>query len=468
MTNALMLQGWDVTGIKVVGNVQEATATYNSLLDACPKCGSVGRLYRHGAKTIDYRDAPAFGKQFVIRCRVQRWRCRDCGETSMQPLPDMDVKRRMTRRCVEYIEQQGVPQTYAALARHVGVDEKTIRNICNEAMGRRVASLRMEAPIILGIDELTLLGRKRTIFVDIGARRPLDIIDSMDRRRVERWLHAMPNRENVKIVAIDMWGPYRNAARLLLPGASVVVDKWHVLSKVNFALDRVRNRVRRAGKNPRRNPRQGKLLLQTSRHKLSPMRRMMLDAMIGNSPLLDAAWNAKEAFYDVFATKSRKVAEKRFDAWSARLDAQIEDEFRPVAKMVENWREEIFAFFDYPVTNAYTEAVNGLTKIANRAGRGYSFETIRAKALLMEPGSLRQCSYCKGEYPASSFKTPAIKLPPEASGHAAILEGMEPCCGNCHFRFHHLELELVDADEHPLPASDSTRTLKFLERKVEP
>jgi transposase len=79
-----MLVGWDVTGIKVTGNVQEATASYNSLLDTCPKCGSVDRLYRHGVKAVDYRDAPAFGKQFVIRCQVQRWRCRECNETSMQ------------------------------------------------------------------------------------------------------------------------------------------------------------------------------------------------------------------------------------------------------------------------------------------------------------------------------------------------------------------------------------------------
>lgn len=45
MNHALMLVGWDVTGVKVTGNVQEATATYNSLLDACPKCGSVGRWF---------------------------------------------------------------------------------------------------------------------------------------------------------------------------------------------------------------------------------------------------------------------------------------------------------------------------------------------------------------------------------------------------------------------------------------
>ena len=33
------------------------------------------------------------------------------------------------------------------------------------------------------------------------------------------------------------------------------------------------------------------------------------------------------------------------------------------------------------ITNAYTECLNGLIKIANRMGRGYSFEIIRAKTL---------------------------------------------------------------------------------------
>ena len=33
------------------------------------------------------------------------------------------------------------------------------------------------------------------------------------------------------------------------------------------------------------------------------------------------------------------------------------------------------------ITNAYTECLNGLTKLANRMGRGYSYEIIRAKVL---------------------------------------------------------------------------------------
>lgn len=405
MHNAIELPGWNVHEIRDTDMVREYHVTCEAKPEACPNCGVVGHLYRHGHKAVRYVDAPSRGKQAVLVAKVQRYRCRSCLTTFMQPMTGVEVGRQMTTRCVEYIEREGVPQTFAALSRHVGVDEKTIRNICNIKFERQMSELRVTAPTILGIDELTLLGRKRTIFVDIGARRVLDIVDSMDRRRVERWLWHLPKRENIKIVAIDMWGPYANAARLLLPGAKVVVDKWHVLSKLNAALDRVRNRVRRAGKNPRRNPRQGKLLLQTSRHNLSPMRRMLVDAMLANNPLLDAAWQAKETFYDVFDAKTRAEAEALYDLWVKRLPASIAPEFGPIVTMVDNWRGPIFAFFDYPVTNAVTEGKNGIIKKLNRAGNGYSFDTIRAKALLMPSfAKTGQCAACKTEIPLASMR----------------------------------------------------------------
>lgn len=443
MTNALMLSGWDVIGVEMVGNVQEATATYASALTDCPKCGSVGRLYRHGVKTVEYRDAPAFGKHFVIRCRVQRFRCRDCAETSMQPLPDIDTQRRMTKRCVRYIEEQGTMRTYADIARSIGVDEKTVRNICNSAFDRMLADLKFETPRILGIDELTLGGRKRTIFVDVGAKKLLDIIDAMNRGKVDRWLSRMPNREHVMRVSIDMWGPYRESVKALLPNAKVVVDKWHVLSKLNAALDRVRNRVRRAS-GIRRNPHKGRRLLQTSRHNLSPARRLMVDAVLANAPEIDAAWTAKESFYDIWDVRPRAEAEALFDRWAATIPTNIEAEFRPIAQMVQNWRDEIFAFFDYPVTNAYTEAVNGLIKIANRAGRGYSFDTIRAKALLRQPGPHKACECCKGEFPVSAFRIHQMKYWVDGKTYPFEM------CTNCHLVFNTAPKELMDAMYHTL------------------
>lgn len=48
---------------------------------------------------------------------------------------------------------------------------------------------------------------------------------------------------------------------------------------------------------------------------------------------------------------------------------------------MHNWHDEIFAYFDQPVTNAYTESANNLIRVMQRLGRGYSFEVLRAKTL---------------------------------------------------------------------------------------
>lgn len=99
--NALCLEDWTVLRHDVEGQTRRFLATYDVVPDSCLKCGVVGRLYKHGVKQIEYRDTPAFGKKVVIVADVKRFKCRDCGATFMQPLPDMQPDRQMTRRCAE-------------------------------------------------------------------------------------------------------------------------------------------------------------------------------------------------------------------------------------------------------------------------------------------------------------------------------------------------------------------------------
>ena len=448
MNNALMLAGWDVIDIKIVGDVREATATYGPALDTCPKCGVVGRLYRHGAKIIEYRDAPNFGKQLVIRCKVQRFRCRDCKETTMQPLPDMDTNRQMTKRCVTYIEQQGIPRTFADVARDIGVDEATVRSICTAFFKKTMKgrNLVTEAPVALGIDELMLDRRMRAIFMDLGTGRPIDIISSHSKWDVARWLSQLKHRDRVKIVTIDMTGHYKDVVRGNLPNAVVIIDKFHVLRYADDALKKVRAKARsRAAGGTGKNPRRNVTILRKRAHRLNPAQELMLDGIIKNDPVVGAAYLAKEAFHNIWAATSREDAERLFAEWAAGLAPEIKREFGTVARMVQRWREHIFAYFDHPVTNAVTENRNGLIKHANRSGRGYSFEIIRAKALLAEPltaGPLQECSYCKGQYPAKSFrKLPAnlMVLADSKTKFAAAMRKatseMAESCANCHFMF---------------------------------
>ena len=116
--------------------------------------------------------------------------------------------------------------------------------------------------------------------------------------------------------------------------------------------------------------------------------------MTVNAIWLDG-WQCKEDFYAIWDTEDRATAEAAFDVWKARIPETVRPEFDKLAKTVENWRTEIFAFFDHPFTNAYTEARNRLIKDLSRAGRGYSFARIRAKALLALPITSKPLLMCQ-------------------------------------------------------------------------
>ena len=50
--------------------------------------------------------------------------------------------------------------------------------------------------------------------------------------------------EQVEVVTMDMWRPYKDSITETIPKAHLVVDKYHVVQYVNKALDTVRKSFR--------------------------------------------------------------------------------------------------------------------------------------------------------------------------------------------------------------------------------
>lgn len=80
MRNILHLQDWQVTEVHEIRQDLVIEAVYGPIPEACPKCGVVGEIYKHGKKLTDFRDAPVRGKPVIIRCDRQRYRCQACKE----------------------------------------------------------------------------------------------------------------------------------------------------------------------------------------------------------------------------------------------------------------------------------------------------------------------------------------------------------------------------------------------------
>lgn len=382
MTDILDLEGWRVLGRAEENgeDVLEAEYPY-STPKACLKCATLGTVYRHGTKVTTYVDIPIRGKPAKLRATVQRYRCTSCRETFLQPLGGILEGRRMTERCATYIQARSLQDTFTRIAKDVGCDDKTVRTLGAEYMAMLEANHRPYMPDWLGLDETQIDGKMRCVITDVGERRVIDMLPDRDKATVAGWLHRMKDRSWVRGVAIDMWKPYRDVAHQLLPGRPVVIDKFHVVRMASYCMDKVRIRLQKVKKaGVRKDWLRSKAYLNMRYAKLTEKQRFNVDMWLANEPELKAAYDLKEAFYGIYdMPKEQAVA--AFDAFPDKVPAVLKADFRVLLTAMKNWRMEILAYFDHPITNAYTEALNGVAKTINRQGRGYTFEVLRARLL---------------------------------------------------------------------------------------
>lgn len=80
-------------------------------------------------------------------------------------------------------------------------------------------------------------------------------------------------------------------------------------------------------------------------------------------------------------SKTRADAERAWLTWQANVSPELRSNFKALITAMTNWHNEILDYFESSMTSAYTESSNNLTRTANRTGRGYSFDVIRARML---------------------------------------------------------------------------------------
>jgi transposase len=83
MIDILDLPDWKATSSRSECGQYLIEADYLVPPTACVKFGSIGNLYKHGTKQTTYTDSPIRGLPVRLVANVQRYRCRDCGETML-------------------------------------------------------------------------------------------------------------------------------------------------------------------------------------------------------------------------------------------------------------------------------------------------------------------------------------------------------------------------------------------------
>ncbi len=357
----------------------------NSPPSHCPHCGCVANLYKHSNREQLCIDLPFHGKRVGLLIKRQRYKCRECNQTFWGWLDHtIDEKRSCTKRLLSYVEKQSLKRTFVSISDDVGIDEKTVRNIFRDYINRLEETLRFETPNWLGIDEIHII-KPRCVLANIEERTLLDLLPNRNKETVVGYLSRLPNRGRIQYVTMDMWRPYKDAVKAVLPKATIIVDKFHVVRMANQALETIRKQLRE-GLSPkeRRGLMHDRFILLKRHKELTEMDKVTLDLWTKKHPSLSIAYELKESFFDLWDIDSRQKAHLKYHDWKVKIPKEFLTAFEPLTKAMENWEAEIFSYFDHRVTNAYTESLNSLIRVINRLGRGYSFEALRAKILFTE------------------------------------------------------------------------------------
>lgn len=353
----------------------------------CPECRSANSVVI-GKRVQKYVDAQMHTKKVRIEYTRKRLKCKSCNKTYFEPLEWLHEDFRMPKRTVEYAVKQAAKVPFLSVARELGVDEKTVRNIFANYVTTIENKHDWQAPRVLGIDETHFSKKMHLVMTDIEKKTLLDMRRDRSQEATQKAIMRLRGWNDIEIVCIDMWRPYLRAVKQLIPNTVVVIDRFHVAKMGNEAMEKARKAVRaKLTVKERKKLKNDRKILLKRRDNIKGLNELAsFEFWTNEYPQLMEVYNAKEGFLGMWDMPTRKEAEDYWENWKSVATPTVREFFSEAIRAVDNWHEEIFNWWDYPYTNAVTESLNNTIKGVFRNGRGYSFEVLRAKLLYTKGG----------------------------------------------------------------------------------
>ena len=365
----LQLKDVIVTNIECSGEKMHIHLRMEQRLHRCPQCGTLTSKV-HDYRTQLVRDVSISGYATILHLRKRRHVCPNCGKRFDEYIDFLPRYRQFTNRVfLQILEQLKECRSIKGIAADNNMSPPTAAKIVNE-IDFRVRKL----PEVLAIDEFkgNAEGEKfQCILADPKNRRVVDILPTRKHEMIRHHLLRFSNRRDVKFVVMDMTGGYRKLMHELFPQAKIIVDKYHYVRQISYAIERIRvEEQKRLSDKWRRYFKRSKYLLLKDTDKLTIEDRIQLDNIFRISEPLNKAYALKQQFEYVKASTSREEAAKRLSRWI--IDAQRSDlkDMIKVSLTYQNWSIEILNSFEYPYTNGYIEGCNNRIKVLKRVSFG--------------------------------------------------------------------------------------------------
>ena len=351
----------------------------------CPFCHATTRRV-HDYRSQMIKDLPFQLKHCYLVLRKRRYHC-SCGKHFYESYSFLPRYFQRTNRLTAYI----------ASILHTNLSMKDVAlqtNVSASTVARILDSIsysRQTLPEAISIDEFkgnASTGKYQCILVDPLKHKILDILPDRTQNHLISYFYSIPKieRYRVKYFVCDMWTPYIDLAKIYFPNAKIIIDKYHFIRQVTWAIDGVRKRLQRSmPASLRKYYKRSKKLILTRYFKLKDENKQACDLMLLYNDDLRKAHFLKEKFYEICQNPKYSEQRKDFFQWIKMAENSGIPEFEKCARTYRNWSKEILNAFKYPhITNGPTEGFNNKIKVLKRTSYGIrKFDHLRTRIFLV-------------------------------------------------------------------------------------
>ena len=339
-----------------------------SKMSICPKCGSK-KIWVHDHRIQKIRDTHIRGKKSLILLKKTRYDCKSCGTRFERNLDFIAKGHTMTKRLVcSIVAEFDEVYSISSIANRYNVSSNTVLRILNY-----LSTSRDKLSMVLCIDEFkgdSGNNKYQTSLLNGYTHNIIDILPSRSKNSLFEYFKKIPTKEkmNVRFFVSDMSNAFKSVKERFFKESLHIVDRYHFIRQVSWALENVRKRIQKAvSSNLRKYFKRSRSLITKPSSKLTSEQANEVSLMLELSKDLKLAYGLKELFYQYVLTQpNKKRAKKCLNEWIRRAEESGLKEFSSCITAFNNWFDEICNSFDYPWSNGPLEGTHTKIKTLKR------------------------------------------------------------------------------------------------------
>lgn len=355
----------------------------------CSCCSQPARGYDTLAQRR-FEFIPVWGFAVFLLYTMRRVDCRDCG-VKVEALPWASGKHTLTRAYMLFLAQWARKLSWKETAQSFRTSWEKVFNAVEWVVDWGLAHRELGTIRAFGVDEIQYgRGHKYLTLVyqiEAGCTRLLWVGQERTKESFSKFFAMIGKQvcEKVEFVCSDMWKPYLEMIALHCPNALNILDRFHIVAKMNKAIDEVRaeesRRMSRDGYEPVL--KKSRWCLLKRQENLTDKQRVRLRDLLQYNLRTVRAWLLKEEFQQLWDYISPEWAGKFLDQWCTQVMRSRIEPMKKFARTVRAHRELILNYFRArrQFSSGVVEGLNNKAKVTMR--KAYGFRTFRATEIAL-------------------------------------------------------------------------------------